>query len=53
MCFPEGKPFVKLLSANPVFFAQPLYGSRSGKVFSEDPEDKEEAVAGIRNEDIR
>ena len=53
MGFEKGDPFEKLVPRDTISFAELLSGVKSGKVFSEDAQDKEQTVAGVRDDDIR
>ena len=53
MGFEKANPFEKLVPGDAISFAEMLNGVKSGKVFTEDAQDKEQAVAGVRNDDIR
>ena len=53
MGFEKGNPFEKLVLGDSISFAELFNGGKSGKVFPEDAQDKEQAVAGVRNDDIR
>ena len=52
MGFKKGDPSEKLVPGDPIFFAELLNGGKSGKVFPEDAQDKEQTVAGVRDDDI-
>ena len=52
MGFEKGNPFEKLVFGDSISFAELLNGGKSCKVFPEDAQDKEQAVAGVRNDDI-
>ena len=49
----KGNPFEKLVPGDSISFTELLNGGKSGKVFPEDAQDKEQAVAGVRDDDIR
>ena len=53
MGFPKSEPFKKLILGDAKSFADLFHGEKSGKVFSEDTQDKEQAVSGVRNDDVR
>ena len=53
MGFPESEPFKKLILGDAKSFADLFNGEKSGKVFSEDTQDKEQAVSGVRNDNVR
>ena len=52
MGFEKGNPFEKLVLGDSISFAELFNGGKSGKVFPEDAQDKEQAVAGVRDDDI-
>ena len=52
MGFEKGNPFEKLVLGDSISFAELLNGGKSCKVFPEDAQDKEQTVAGIRDDDI-
>lgn len=52
MVFPKSKPFEKLIPGDTKSFADLFNGVKSGKVFSEDTQDKEQAVSGVRNDNV-
>ena len=52
MGFEKGNPFEKLVFGDSISFAELLNGGKSCKVFPEDAQDKEQAVAGVRDDDI-
>ena len=52
MGFEKVDPFEKLVPGDAISFAEMLNGVKSGKVFTEDAQDKEQAVAGVRDDDI-
>ena len=53
MGFEKGNPFEKLVLGDSISFAELLNSVESCKVFPEDAQDKEQAVAGVRDDDIR
>ena len=53
MGFEKGNPFEKLVLGDSKSFAELFDGVKSCKVFPEDAQDKEQAVAGVRDDDIR
>ena len=53
MGFPESKPLEKLFSRDAGTLADLLNGGKPGKVLAEDIGDKEQAVTGIRDDEIR
>ena len=53
MGFEKGNPFEKLVLGDSISFAELFNGGKSGKVFPEDAQDKEQTVAGVRDDDIR
>ena len=53
MGFPKSEPFKKLILGDAKSFADLFNGEKSGKVFSEDTQDKEQAVSGVRNDNVR
>ncbi|MDY5025198.1 MAG: hypothetical protein SPF19_01525 [Oliverpabstia sp.] len=53
MGFEKVDPFEKLVPGDAISFAEMLNGVKSSKVFTEDAQDKEQAVAGVRDDDIR
>ena len=52
MGFEKGNPFEKLVLGDPISFAELFDGVKTCKVFPEDAQDKEQAVAGVRDDDI-
>ena len=50
--FPENQPFVELLRGNIKTFTELFDGTKTGAVFPQNKKDKEQAVAGIRDNDI-
>ena len=52
MGFEKGNPFEKLVLGDPISFAELFNGVKTCKVFPEDAQDKEQAVAGVRDDDI-
>ncbi|MDD7077826.1 MAG: hypothetical protein PUI42_06885 [Lachnospiraceae bacterium] len=50
---PECQPFMELLGGYIKTLTELFEGMKPGKVFPQDKEDKEQAVAGIRDNDIR
>ena len=52
MGFEKGNPFEKLVLGDSISFAELFNGGKSGKVFPEDAQDKEQTVAGVRDDDI-
>ena len=52
MGFEKGNPLEKLVPGDSISFAELFDGIKSGKVFTEDAQDKEQAVAGVRDDDI-
>ena len=52
MGFPKSEPFKKLILGDAKSFADLFNGEKSGKVFSEDAQGKEQTVAGVRDDDI-
>ena len=48
----KGNPFEKLVLGDSISFAELFNGGKSGKVFPEDAQDKEQTVAGVRDDDI-
>ena len=52
MGFEKGNPFEKLVLGDSISFAELLNGGKSCKVFPEDAQDKEQTVAGVRDDDI-
>lgn len=53
MGFEKGNPFEKLVPGDSISFTELLNGVKTCKVFPENAQDKEQAVAGVRNDDIR
>ena len=53
MGFEKGNPFEKLVLGDSISFAELLNSAESCKVFPEDAQDKEQTVAGVRDDDIR
>ena len=53
MGFEKGNPFEKLVLGDPISFAELFNGVKTCKVFPEDAQDKEQTVAGVRDDDIR
>lgn len=53
VCFPETKPFEKLVAGDIISFAEMFNGIKPCKVFAKDAEDKEEAKGGIGDDHIR
>ena len=52
MGFEKGNPFEKLVLGDPISFAELFNGVKTCKVFPEDAQDKEQTVAGVRDDDI-
>ena len=52
MGFEKGDPFEKLVLGDSISFAELFDGVKTCKVFPEDAQDKEQAVAGVRDDDI-
>ena len=52
MGFEKGNPFEKLVLGDSIPFTELFNGVKSGKVFAEYAQDKEQAVAGVRDDDI-
>ena len=52
MGFEKGNPFEKLVLGDSISFAELFNSVESCKVFPEDAQDKEQAVAGVRDDDI-
>ena len=52
MGFEKGNPFEKLVLGDSISFAELFNGIKSGKVFPEDAQGKEQTVAGVRDDDI-
>ena len=52
MGFEKGDPFEKLVLGDSKSFAELFDGVKSCKVFPEDAQDKEQTVAGVRDDDI-
>ena len=52
MGFEKGNPFEKLVPGDSISFTELLNGVKTCKVFPEDAQDKEQTVAGIRDDDI-
>lgn len=52
MGFEKGDPFEKLVPGDTISFAEMFDGVKTCKVFTEDAQDKEQAVAGVRDDDI-
>ena len=52
MGFEKGNPFEKLVLGDSIPFTELFNGVKSGKVFAEYAQDKEQAVAGVRDNDI-
>ena len=52
MDFEKGNPFKKLVLGDSISFAKLLNSVKSCKVFPEDAQDKEQTVAGVRDDDI-
>ena len=50
--FEKGNPFEKLVLGDSIPFTELFNGVKSGKVFAEYAQDKEQAVAGVRDNDI-
>ena len=53
MGFEKGNPFEKLVLGDPIPFTELFDGVKTCKVFPEDAQDKEQTVAGVRDDDIR
>ena len=53
MGFEKGNPFEKLVLGDSISFAELFNGVKTCKVFPEDAQDKEQTVAGVRDDDIR
>ena len=53
MGFEKGNPFEKLVLGDFKSFAELFDGVKSCKEFPEDAQDKEQTVAGVRDDDIR
>lgn len=53
MGFPEGKPFIELVPGDAKSFTEQFDGIKPGKVFPKDTQDKEQAVAAVRNDGVR
>ena len=53
MGFEKGNPFEKLVLGDSIPFTELFNGVKSGKVFAEYAQDKEQAVAGVRDDDVR
>ena len=53
MGFKKGNPFEKLVLGDFKSFAELFDGVKSCKEFPEDAQDKEQTVAGVRDDDIR
>jgi len=53
LLFEQGKPVVELVLGNTEVCAYFFYGSRPKEIFRQDTEDKEKAVGGIRDDEIR
>lgn len=51
--FPESQPFMELFFRDIKALTELFDGMESGEVFPQDKEDEEQAVAGIRDNDIR
>ena len=52
MGFEKGNPFEKLVLGDSISFAELFNGAKYGKVFTEDAQDKEQTVAGVRDDGI-
>ena len=52
MGFEKGNPFEKLVLGDSISFAELFNGVKTCKVFPEDAQDKEQTVAGVRDDDI-
>ena len=52
MGFEKGNPFENLVSGYIISFRELFDGVKTCKVFPEDAQDKEQAVAGVRDDDI-
>ena len=52
MGFEKGDPFEKLVLGDSISFAELFDGVKTCKVFPEDTQDKEQTVAGVRDDDI-
>ena len=52
MGFEKGNPFEKLVLGDSISFAELFNGIKSGKVFPEAAQDKEQAAAGVWDDDI-
>ena len=52
MGFEKGNPFEKLVLGDSISFAELFNSVESCKVFPEDAQDKEQTVAGVRDDDI-
>ena len=52
MGFEKGDPFEKLVLGDSISFAELFDGVKTCKVFPENAQDKEQAVAGVRDDDI-
>jgi hypothetical protein len=50
--FPESEPFVEQLSGNVVDFADLVNGTKSGEMFTQDTQDKQQAVSGVWDYDV-
>lgn len=53
MGYKKSNPFEKLVLGNPISFTELFDGVKFCKVLPEDAQDKEQAVAGVRDDDIR
>ena len=53
MLFPQSKPLVQLVHGNAELFTEPFNGAESCEIFPQEPEDKEQSVAGVRNDAVR
>lgn len=53
LCMPKAEPAVELVPCDGKAFEDTLNGAESGKIFSKDAENEEEAIPGIRNDEIR
>ena len=53
MGFPQGKPLIKLVLWDFISFTELFDGKTTSKVLSQKAQNEEQAVAGIRDNDIR
>jgi hypothetical protein len=50
--FPEAEPFVEQLSGNAIEITDLLNGVKSGEMFPQNPQDKQQTVSGVWDDDV-